>query len=201
MATKFIQCLKLSLMQQEEVDLYIEAAKEGMDHAIEHLQKELLKIRAGKATPDMLSGLSVPYYGSQTPLPQVANVTSSDSRTLVIQPWEKNMIQPIEKSIMEANLGFNPQNDGEVIRINIPALTEDRRKQLVKQVKSVAEDSKVGLRTSRRDAMEGIKKAVKDGYPEDMGKRMEEQIETMTKSYSDKIDQMVQGKEKDIMTI
>jgi ribosome recycling factor len=188
-------------MQQEEVDFYIETAKEGMNHAMEHLQKELLKIRAGKANPDMLSGLSVPYYGSQTPLSQVANVTSSDSRTLVIQPWEKNMIQPIEKSIMEANLGFNPQNDGDVIRINIPALTEDRRKQLVKQAKSAAEDSKVGLRTSRRDAMEGIKKAVKDGYPEDMGKRMEEQIETMTKSYSDKIDQMLQGKEKDIMTI
>ncbi|WP_282779674.1 ribosome recycling factor [Phaeodactylibacter xiamenensis] len=188
-------------MQQEEVDIYIEAAKEGMDHAVEHLQKELLKIRAGKATPDMLSGLTVPYYGSQTPLNQVANVSTSDSRTLVIQPWEKSMIQPIEKAIMEANLGFTPQNDGEVIRINIPALTEDRRKQLVKQAKAAAEDSKVGLRSARRDAMEQIKKAVKDGYPEDMGKRMEEEVENITKSYSSKIDKLVEGKEKDIMTI
>lgn len=188
-------------MQQEEVDIYIEAAKEGMDHTVEHLQKELLKIRAGKATPDMLSGLDVPYYGSQTPLNQVANVSTSDSRTLVIQPWEKSMIQPIEKAIMEANLGFTPQNDGDVIRINIPALTEERRKQLVKQVKSAAEDSKVGLRSVRRDAMEHIKKAVKEGYPEDAGKRMEEEIENMTKSYSGKIDQLVEGKEKDIMTI
>ncbi|MEQ8706037.1 MAG: ribosome recycling factor [Phaeodactylibacter sp.] len=188
-------------MQQEEVDIYIDTAEEGMKHALEHLQKELLKIRAGKATPDMLSGLTVPYYGSQTPLSQVANVNVSDSRTLVIQPWEKTMIQPIEKAIMEANLGFTPQNDGEVVRINVPALTEDRRKQLVKQAKAAAEDSKVGLRSARRDAMEEIKTAVKEGYPEDMGKRMEEKIENMTKAYSANIDKMVEGKEKDIMTI
>ena len=188
-------------MQQEEVDLHIEEAKGAMEHTLEHLQKELLKIRAGKASPDMLAGLTVPYYGSQTPLNQVANVGTSDSRTLVIQPWEKNMIQPIEKAIMEANLGFTPQNDGEVIRINIPALTEERRKQLVKQAKTAAEDSKVGLRSARRDAMEYIRKAVKEGYPEDAGKRMEEEVERMTKTYSNKIDQMVENKEKDILTI
>lgn len=188
-------------MEQEEVDIYIESAKEGMDHAVEHLQKELLKIRAGKATPDMLSGLSVPYYGSQTPLNQVANVGVTDSRTLVIQPWEKSMIQPIEKAIMEANLGFTPQNDGDLVRINIPALTEDRRKQLVKLAKVAAEESKVGLRSVRRDAMESIKEAIKEGYPEDMGKRMEEKVEDMTKAYSGKIEQLLKAKEEDIMTI
>ena len=188
-------------MEQEEVDIYIESAKEGMDHAVEHLQKELLKIRAGKATPDMLSGLSVPYYGSQTPLNQVANVGVTDSRTLVIQPWEKSMIQPIEKAIMEANLGFTPQNDGDLVRINIPALTEDRRKQLVKLAKVAAEESKVGLRSVRRDAMESIKEAIKEGYPEDMGKRMEEKVEDMTKTYSGKIEQLLKAKEEDIMTI
>ncbi|TXB66240.1 ribosome recycling factor [Phaeodactylibacter luteus] len=186
---------------QEDVDMYIEEAKEAMEHALDHLKKELVKIRAGKASPDMLSGLVVPYYGSPTPLAQVANVSVSDSRTLVIQPWEKSMIQPIEKAIMEANMGFTPQNDGDLIRINIPPLTEDRRKQMVKQVKAVGEDTKVGLRSARRDAMDGIKKAVKDGFAEDAGKRMEDEVEAMTKRYSGKIDDIVAVKEKDILTV
>lgn len=186
---------------QEDVDMYIEEAKEAMEHALDHLKKELVKIRAGKASPDMLSGLVVPYYGSPTPLAQVANVSVSDSRTLVIQPWEKSMIQPIEKAIMEANMGFTPQNDGDLIRINIPPLTEDRRKQMVKQVKAVGEDTKVGLRSARRDAMDGIKKAVKDGFAEDAGKRMEDEVEAMTKRYSGKIDDIVAAKEKDILTV
>lgn len=181
--------------------MYIEEAKEAMEHALDHLKKELVKIRAGKASPDMLSGLVVPYYGSPTPLAQVANVSVSDSRTLVIQPWEKSMIQPIEKAIMEANMGFTPQNDGDLIRINIPPLTEDRRKQMVKQVKAVGEDTKVGLRSARRDAMDGIKKAVKDGFAEDAGKRMEDEVEAMTKRYSGKIDDIVAVKEKDILTV
>lgn len=181
--------------------MYIEEAKEAMEHALDHLKKELVKIRAGKASPDMLSGLVVPYYGSPTPLAQVANVSVSDSRTLVIQPWEKSMIQPIEKAIMEANMGFTPQNDGDLIRINIPPLTEDRRKQMVKQVKAVGEDTKVGLRSARRDAMDGIKKAVKDGFAEDAGKRMEDEVEAMTKRYSGKIDDIVAAKEKDILTV
>lgn len=186
---------------QEDVDMYIEEAKEAMEHALDHLKKELVKIRAGKASPDMLSGLVVPYYGSPTPLAQVANVSVSDSRTLVIQPWEKSMIQPIEKAIMEANMGFTPQNDGDLIRINIPPLTEERRKQMVKQVKAVGEDTKVGLRSARRDAMDGIKKAVKDGFAEDAGKRMEDDVEAMTKRYSSKIDDIVAAKEKDILTV
>lgn len=186
---------------QEDVDLYIEEAKEAMEHSIDHLQKELLKIRAGKASPDMLSGLSVSYYGTATPLNQVANVNVSDSRTLVIQPWEKTMIQPIEKAIMEANLGFTPQNDGEVVRINIPPLTGERRTQLVKNAKAAGEDSKVGLRSARRDAMNQIKEAVKNGYPEDAGKRAEDEIEAMTKSYTSKIDSLIATKESDITTI
>lgn len=186
---------------QEDVDLYIEEAKEAMEHSIDHLQKELLKIRAGKASPDMLYGLSVSYYGTATPLNQVANVNVSDSRTLVIQPWEKTMIQPIEKAIMEANLGFTPQNDGEVVRINIPPLTGERRTQLVKNAKAAGEDSKVGLRSARRDAMNQIKEAVKNGYPEDAGKRAEEEIEAMTKSYTSKIDSLITTKEADITTI
>ena len=188
-------------MTQEDVNDNIELAKMGMDHSIEHLQQELVKIRAGKANPSMLSGLSVPYYGSPTPLNQVANVSVSDSRTIIIQPWEKSMIGPIEKAIFEANLGFTPQNDGELVRINIPPLTEERRKGLVKQAKSLGEDAKVSVRNERKKAMDFLKKAVKGGYPEDAGKRKEDEVDNMTKSYSGKIDALIEAKEKDIMTI
>lgn len=188
-------------MQEEDIQLYLDVAEEGMEAAIKHLNDELLKVRAGKASPSALNGLLVPYYGSPTPLNQVANVTTSDSRTLIIQPWEKNMIGPIEKAIFEANLGFTPQNDGELIRINIPMLTEERRKELVKKVKAIGEDTKVGIRNTRRDAMDGVKKAIKDGYPEDAGKRKEDTVDKLTKKYSDKVDELVNAKEKDIMTI
>lgn len=188
-------------MTQEDVNDNIELAKMGMDHSIEHLQQELVKIRAGKANPSMLSGLSIPYYGSPTPLNQVANVSVSDSRTIIIQPWEKSMIGPIEKAIFEANLGFTPQNDGELVRINIPPLTEERRKGLVKQAKSLGEDAKVSVRNERKKAMDFLKKAVKGGYPEDAGKRKEDEVDNMTKSYGGKIDALIEAKEKDIMTI
>lgn len=173
----------------------------AMEDSIEHLQKELATIRAGKASPNMLSGIIVPYYGAPTPLNQVANVSTSDSRTITIQPWEKNMLAPIEKAIFEANLGVTPQNNGEIVIINIPPLTEERRKELVKRSKSIGEDTKVGIRSARREAMDRIKKAVKAGFPEDAGKRKEDEVEKMTKDFVDRIDKLVENKEKDIMTI
>ena len=186
---------------QEDINMIKDIAKESMTASIDHLQKELAKIRAGKASPAMVSGLVVEYYGTPTPLNQVANVSTSDARTLVIQPWEKNMLAPIERSIFEANLGVTPMNDGEVVRISVPPLTEDRRKGLVKRAKDLGEDAKVGIRQARQSANQDIKKAVKDGYPEDAGKKAEDDIQTLTNSYGKKVDEMIKVKESDIMTI
>lgn len=179
----------------------IELAQMGMDAAIEHLQQELVKVRTGKASASMLGGIVVSYYGSPTPLNQVSNISASDSRTLNIQPWEKNMLGPIEKAIFEANLGITPQNNGEMVILNIPPLTEERRKELVKKSKSLAEDSKVGVRQARREAIDDIKKEVKNGYPEDAGKKKEDEIQELTNKYTAKIDDMVKAKEADIMKI
>ena len=179
----------------------IQFGQAEMEDAIDHLQKELLKVRTGKAAPSMVSGLTVDYYGSPTPLNQVANVSASDSKTLTIQPWEKSMLGPIEKAIFEANLGLTPMNDGEVVRISIPPLTEERRKILVKNVKSLGEDAKISLRNTRQKLMEMVKKEVKDGYPEDAGRRKEDEIQKMVNSFGAKVDQIVELKEKDIMTI
>ena len=176
-------------------------AELGMDHALEHLQKELVHVSAGKASPVMLDGLMVDYYGTPTPVKQVANISTADARSLVIQPWEKSMLSAIERAIFEANLGFTPMNDGEVVRINIPHMTEERRKDLVKKVKQYGEDAKVSVRSARHKAMDGIKKAVKDGYPEDAGKRREEEINNMTQKFYTKIDEIVKFKETDIMTV
>ncbi len=186
---------------QEEVNMYIDMAKESMEGSVDHLQKELVKIRTGKASPNMLGGLVVPYYGSPTPLNQVANVATSDAKTLVVQPWEKNMLAPIEKAIFEANLGLTPQNDGEMIRINIPPLTEERRKLLVKRAKSLGEETKVSIRNARREAMDGVKDAVKNGYPEDSGKKKESEIQRVTDDFGKRIEKLIEAKEKDIMTI
>lgn len=188
-------------MLQEEVDMYMEDAKDHMDRAIQHLEFELTKISTGKASPAIVSGLPVPYYGSMTPMGQVASITTSDARTLVIQPWEKSMLAPIERAIFEANIGVTPMNDGEVVRLSFPPLTEERRRDLVKRAKHLGEEAKVSIRNSRRDAMEHIKKAVKDGYPEDMGKRKEEEIQDMTNKYSSKVDHMLEVKDKEIMTV
>lgn len=186
---------------QEEIQELFEEMKLLMDMAIEHLQGELFKLRTGKASPAILGGILVDYYGSPTPLSQVANVATSDSKTLTIQPWEKSMLAPIEKSIFEANLGLTPMNDGEMVRINIPPLTEERRKELVKRAKNLAEDAKISLRSARHKGMDGIKKAVKNGYPEDAGKKKEVEVQDITNSYGKKIDKMIVIKEKDIMTI
>lgn len=172
-----------------------------MDEAIEHLERELVKIRAGKASPSMLNGIMVEYYGAPTPLSQVANIGTTDSRTLNISPWEKSTIGDIEQAIFKANLGLTPQNNGESIMINIPALTEERRKHLVKQCKSLAEDAKVSLRSARHKMMDYIKKAVKEGYPEDNGKRQEENAQKVVETYADKVTKIIAQKESDIMTI
>ena len=186
---------------QDDVNNAIQLAKKEMESSIQHLQQELAKIRTGKASPAMLAGIKVPYYGNLTPLSQVANISTSDAKTLVIQPWEKSMLGPIEKAIFEANLGLTPQNDGELIRINIPPLTEERRKDLVKTAKALGEDAKVSIRNARHKGMDQIKKEVKEGYPEDAGKRMEDRVQKLTDDYTKKVDELIEAKEKDIMTV
>ena len=176
-------------------------AKALMDKAIDHTDNELLKIRAGKASPAMLDGVFVDYYGTATPLAQVGNVNTPDARTLVIQPWEKSLLSAIEKAIMEANLGLNPQNDGVIIRINVPPLTEERRRDLVKRVKAEVESGKVAIRNIRKDANEKIRKLKADGVSEDEMKTGEGEVQKLTDGYIIKIDQLSEAKEKDIMTV
>ena len=182
----------------EEIEFILDTAKEAMNNAIEHLVKELRAIRAGKATPSMLSNVTVDYYGSQTPLGQVANVNTPDARTISIQPWEKNMLQEIEKAIMIANLGFNPMNNGENIIINVPPLTEERRRDLAKQAKAEAEHAKVGIRNARKDANNDIKKV---DISDDMKKNTEAEVQTLTDSFVKDIDEKFSVKEKEIMTV
>ena len=182
----------------EEVKFIIDTTKEAMDSAIAHLSKQLLGIRAGKASPAMLSTVMVDYYGSQTPLSQVANINSTDARTITIQPWEKSMIQAIEKGIMLANLGFNPMNNGESVIINVTPLTEERRRDLAKQAKAEAEDAKVGIRNARQEANKEIKKL---DISDDAKNNAEIDVQTLTDKYSVKIDEVLVVKEKEIMTV
>ncbi|MCI5058888.1 MAG: ribosome recycling factor [Flavobacteriales bacterium] len=185
----------------EEVDLAIDVAKEAMSNSIQHLEAGLVKIRAGKATPSMLDSVKIDYYGSTVPLTQAANVNTLDARTLTIQPWEKSLIEEIERGIINANLGLAPQNNGESILINVPALTEERRKDLVKQAKAEGENAKVSIRNARRDANDAIKKLLKDGLGEDMAKDAEDSIQKQTDSFIAQVDTLVAAKEKDIMTV
>ena len=185
-------------MEAKEI---IAAAKDKMASAIEHLDSELKNFRAGKANTAIFNNVMVNYYGSPTPVPQVASITAPDARTMLIQPWEKNMIAPIEKAIMDANLGFTPQNNGEQIRLTMPPLTEERRKQLVKQVRGSAENARVTLRNIRRDAVDAFKKAQKDGMPEDEAKSGEGEAQKVIDKYSKKLDAMLDAKEKEIMTV
>ncbi len=185
----------------EELELYIDAAKEGMEAAIEHLERDLSKVRAGKATPSMLESVRVDYYGVVSPISQVANVTTPDAKTIFIQPWDKTVISTIEKAIMAANLGFNPSNNGEVIRILVPPLTEERRIQLAKQVKALGENAKIAVRNQRRDAIEEFKKLKKDGLSEDDAKDAEADIHKTHEDYIRKVDTLVIAKEKEIMTV
>lgn len=185
----------------EEIDFILDAAEESMQKSVSHLEKELVKIRAGKASPSMVSSVMVDYYGSQTPLSQVANVGVMDARTLTIQPWEKASLEPIERAIINSNLGLNPQNNGEMILINIPQLTEERRRELVKQAKAEAEDAKVGIRNSRKDANDEAKQLQKDGLSEDETKAVEASIQELTDKYSSRVDKILEAKEADIMKV
>ncbi|APG66166.1 ribosome recycling factor [Tenacibaculum todarodis] len=182
----------------EETEFIIDTAKEAMNSAIEHLVKELRAIRAGKASPSMLANVKVDYYGSATPLGQVANVNTPDARTIAIQPWEKNMLQEIEKAIMNANLGFNPMNNGENIIINVPALTEERRRDLAKQAKAEAEHAKVGIRNARKEANNDIKKT---DISDDMKKVAESDIQNLTDTFVKDTEEKLSVKEKEIMTV
>ncbi|MES2486359.1 MAG: ribosome recycling factor [Bacteroidota bacterium] len=185
----------------EEIEFILDSTKESMEGSLAHLEKEFLNIRAGKASPAMLGGVRVDYYGSATPLSQVANVNVPDARTITVTPWEKNMLHPIEKAIMIANLGFNPMNNGDNIIINVPALTEERRRDLAKQAKVEAEDAKIGIRNARKDANTEIKKLEKDGTSEDVCKGAEDDVQNLTNSYIKKIDELLVLKEAEIMKV
>jgi len=183
------------------LDAVKNAAKEMMDKAISHLELELGRIRTGKATPNMLEGVMVDYYGTMTPLSQIANINTPDARTLVVQPWEKPRLGDIERAIINSNLGLNPQNDGEMIRINVPPLTEERRKEMVKMAKNEAENCKVSIRNARKTANESIKKLQKEGLAEDLAKDGETMIQNLTKDFENKVEDHLTKKEKDIMTV
>lgn len=183
----------------EEIELYLDEAKDQMNKAISHVSQELTKIRAGKANPSMLDGIMVSYYGAMSPLQQVSSMTTPDARTIFIKPWEKSLIQEIEKSIINANLGLTPQNDGQQIIINIPMLTEERRKQLVKQVSQECEHGKVSIRSIRKDTNESLKKI--KGVSEDDVKNAEEKVQKLTDEFILKIDNLLKKKEAEIMTV
>ncbi len=185
----------------DTISSILSSAEEKMNKALERLEGELTKIRAGKASPVMLSGVKVDYYGSPTPIDQVAAVSAGDATTLIVKPWEKSMIQPIERAIMEANLGLNPQNDGEMVRIPIPRLTEERRKDLVKQAKGEGENGRVALRSIRQDANTRLKKLQKDGASEDEVKGAEKKIQDFTDQFYKSIDDILKTKEGEIMTV
>ncbi|MBK8623661.1 MAG: ribosome recycling factor [Saprospiraceae bacterium] len=185
----------------EEIDLQIAHLGEAAEKVMDHLAYELNKIRAGKASPAMLNGIMVEYYGAPTPLSQVANVSTQDARTITIQPWEKKMLAAIERAIFESNMGITPMNDGEVVRLMIPPMSEERRVSMVKQAKASGEEAKVGLRNHRHKVLDFIKKQVKNGFSEDMGKRKEDDVQKIIDTYVQKIDKVIEIKEKDILTI
>jgi ribosome recycling factor len=186
---------------EEEVELYLDDAKEKMEKAVNHLSAELIKLRAGKASPQMLDGIHIDYYGTSTPLAQVANINTPDAKSIVIQPWEKKIINEIEKAILAANIGVTPMNNGEIVRLNLPPLTEERRKQLVKTVKHEGENAKVSIRNARRETIEELKKLQKNGLPEDAEKTASEKVEKMTEGYYKKVDETLAKKEAEIMTV
>lgn len=185
----------------EDVQLVLEDVEEKMQKAIDHLANELATIRAGKANPRVLDMVTVDYYGAKTPLTQVANVSAPDAKTIAVQPWEKAMIEPIERAIINSNLGLTPINNGDIIRINIPPLTEERRKQLVKQVGGEAESARVSIRTARREGIEELKKLQKEGLSEDEAKTAEDEVQKLTDKFTHKVEEMTKKKEEDIMTI
>lgn len=201
MLTAQKQELTRLFFMEEEVELILDLCTERMVSAIEHLEKELVHIRAGKASPRMLDSVMVDYYGNMTPLQQVSNINTPDARTIAIQPWEKSMISPIERAIINSNLGFNPENNGELIRISVPPLTEERRKGLSRQANAEGETAKVSIRSARKDANDALKKLVKDGLSEDTQKDTEAEVQDMTNDYTKKVDTLLEQKTKEIFTI
>ncbi len=179
----------------------IKEATDRMERTVRHLEEELLNVRAGKASTNVLNSVYVDYYGSQSPVSAVASVTVPDAKTVLIQPWDKNMIRTIEKAILDSNIGLTPSNNGEQIRLSIPPLTEERRKELVKQVRTIGENARISLRNARRDAVDAFKKAQKEGMPEDESKDGETQSQKLLEKYSKKLDSLMEAKEKEIMTV
>ncbi|MFN0276308.1 MAG: ribosome recycling factor [Chitinophagales bacterium] len=186
---------------QEELDFLLESTNEHMQKSIKHLETELSHVRAGRANVSMIETVRVDYYGVMSPLNQVSNVSTPDARTIVIQPWEKKMLGEIEKAILAANIGLTPVNNGELIRLILPPLTEERRKDLVKQIKHMGENTKITIRTARKDANLELKRLLKEGLPEDMEKDKEEEIQEMTNKYSAEVDKHLSVKEHEIMTV
>lgn len=185
----------------EEAQMCLDEAKEGMEESLSHLEREFQKIRAGKASPQMLEGIKIDYYGTMTPIDQTANINTPDPRQIVIQPWDKSILGALEKAIMNANLGFNPKNEGEILRISVPPLTEERRLELVKKAKVEAENTRISIRNTRRSANDLAKSLEKDGMPEDESKHVQEKIQEVTNDYIKKVDDLLDAKEKDVMTV
>ncbi|MEA1886365.1 MAG: ribosome recycling factor [Bacteroidota bacterium] len=185
----------------EEIEIIMEETIDRMKGAIKHLETELSKLRAGKATPSLLNDIKVDYYGVNTPLNQVSNINTPDAKSIIIQPWEKTMLGPIEKAILAANIGLTPINNGEVIRINVPPLTEERRSQLVKMVKNEGESARISIRNSRKWANDELKKLLQEGLSEDAEKDAENDVQELTDEYVKKVDEIVEAKESDIMTV
>jgi ribosome recycling factor len=185
----------------EDLSKILGEAPISMKKAMDHFESELIKIRAGKATPNMLDGIVVDYYGNPTPIGQVGNISAMDARTLTIQPWEKNMLQPIERAIIASNIGVNPQNDGIIIRLFLPPLTEERRKELVKRSNGEGEQAKIAIRNIRRDIIEQIKKLQKEGLSEDAAKDGENEVQDITNNYISLIEKHLEVKEKEIMSV
>ncbi|WP_027001873.1 ribosome recycling factor [Hugenholtzia roseola] len=186
---------------EEEIELYLDDAKENMEKAIKHTIAEFAKIRAGRATPAMLDGLAVEYYGSMSPLHQVASIVAPDPRSIVIKPWEKNMVAAITKVLRESNLGLNPIAEADLVRLNIPPLSGERRQELVRKAKGEAEEGKIRVRAARKSANDGLKALQNEGAPEDAVRRAEEKVQAFTDQYIKKIDELLEVKEKDIMTV
>ncbi len=185
----------------DETEFCLEEARDGMQNALIHLERELQKVRAGKASPQMLEGVKIDYYGVQTAIDQTANISTPDPRQIIVQPWDKSALGLIEKAILAANLGFNPRNEGEILRIIVPALTEERRRDLVKKAKAEAENAKISIRNLRRLANDTAKQLKKDGVPEDEVTKLEDDIQKITDDHISKIDKIFEIKEKDIMTV
>jgi len=185
----------------EEAQMCLDEAREGMDGALVHLDREFQKIRAGKASPQMLEGIKIDYYGAMTPIEQTANINTPDPRQIIVQPWDKSILGELEKAIMNANLGFNPKNEGEILRISVPPLTEERRLELVKQAKTEAENTRISIRNTRRSANDLVKSLEKDGLAEDESKRTQDKIQELTDEFIKKVDDLLDAKEKDVMTV